>query len=112
MKTGRKLVDIAEAKSFIAANWPNDPLLRQIGLNLLDKLPEVGASGLTNGDHFRMMDDAALADALIRAGDEDGPIDFCQRSPECLNQLDNGVLTDEMCRECAMQWLASPADKA
>lgn len=41
MKTGRKLVDIAEAKSFIADNWPNDPLLRQIVLNLLEELPKV-----------------------------------------------------------------------
>lgn len=41
MKNNRQLVDIAEARSFIEANWPHDPLLRRIGLNLLDMLPRV-----------------------------------------------------------------------
>ena len=38
-----KLVDVIAAKSFIEANWPNDPLLKQIAFNLLDKLPRADA---------------------------------------------------------------------
>lgn len=40
----KQLVDVSEAKTFIEANWPNDPLLRHIALNLLDKLPRVEAT--------------------------------------------------------------------
>lgn len=36
-----QLVDVGAAKTFIEANWPNDPLLRQIATNLLDMLPKV-----------------------------------------------------------------------
>lgn len=41
MARNNQLVDVSEAKTFIEANWPNDPLLRQIALNLLDRLPRV-----------------------------------------------------------------------
>lgn len=41
MDKKRKLVDLEEAKVFIEANWPNDPLLRQIAINLLNQLPRV-----------------------------------------------------------------------
>ena len=40
-KAKRQIVDVQEAKTFIDANWPNDPLLKQIVFNLLDKLPRV-----------------------------------------------------------------------
>lgn len=39
----KQLVDVIAAKSFIEANWPNDPLLKQIAFNLLDKLPRADA---------------------------------------------------------------------
>lgn len=39
MAKNNQLVDVSEAKTFIEANWPNDPLLRHIALNLLDQLP-------------------------------------------------------------------------
>ena len=35
-----KLIEMQSAKKYIEANWPNDPLLRQIGINLLESLPE------------------------------------------------------------------------
>ena len=41
LKAKRQIVDVQEAKNFIDANWPNDPLLKQIVFNLLDKLPKV-----------------------------------------------------------------------
>lgn len=41
MEKKRTLVDIEEARNFIEANWPNDPLLRQIAFNLLNQLPRV-----------------------------------------------------------------------
>lgn len=41
MAIEKQLVDLSAAKTFIDANWPNDPLLRHIVLNLLDRLPRV-----------------------------------------------------------------------
>lgn len=41
MNKSNQLVDVGVAKTFIEANWPNDPILRQIALNLMDKLPKV-----------------------------------------------------------------------
>ena len=35
-----KLIEMDAAKEYINTNWPNDPLLRQIGINLLESLPE------------------------------------------------------------------------
>lgn len=37
-----KLISLDSAKSFMDVNWPNDPLLKQIFLNLLEQLPAVG----------------------------------------------------------------------
>lgn len=34
-----KIISLRTAKSFVEANWPNDPLLKQIVLNLLEQLP-------------------------------------------------------------------------
>ena len=36
-----KIISLRTAKSFVEANWPNDPLLKQIALNLLGQLPTV-----------------------------------------------------------------------
>lgn len=35
-----KVIELSSARKFIESNWPNDPLLRQIGINLLESLPE------------------------------------------------------------------------
>lgn len=112
MKNNRQLVDIAEARSFIEANWPHDPLLRRIGLNLLDMLPKVDPDNMTNADRIRTMTDDELAAALLTAGDSDGVFDFCRRDPECLAWLESGSIPDEKCLACAMAWLARPAGKA
>lgn len=44
MANENQLVDVSTAKTFIEANWPNDPLLKRIVFNLLDKLPRVDAA--------------------------------------------------------------------
>lgn len=36
-----KLISMQSAKNFIEANWPNDPRLKQIALNLLGRLSTV-----------------------------------------------------------------------
>ena len=43
MAQNNQLVDLSAARTFIEANWPNDPLLLHIALNLLEKLPRVDA---------------------------------------------------------------------
>ena len=48
-KPKSQLVDVKEAKTFIDANWPNDPLLKQIVFNLLDKLPKVDTVEVARG---------------------------------------------------------------
>ena len=35
-----KLIEMRSAREYVNTNWPNDPLLRQIGINLLESLPE------------------------------------------------------------------------
>lgn len=34
-----KIISVRTAKGFVEGNWPNDPLLRQIAINLLTQLP-------------------------------------------------------------------------
>jgi hypothetical protein len=57
MAKNNQLVDLNVAKTFIEANWPNDPLLRQIALNLLDKLPRVDDKEVVHGEWERIEDD-------------------------------------------------------
>lgn len=35
-----EVIAVKEAKEYVAANYPNDPLLKHIVLNLLDQLPK------------------------------------------------------------------------
>lgn len=37
------MIDEKAAKAYVMANYPNDPLLRHIAVNLLDTLPKVDA---------------------------------------------------------------------
>lgn len=36
-----EVIVVKEAKEYVAANFPNDPLLKRIVTNLLDKLPKM-----------------------------------------------------------------------
>lgn len=36
-----EVIIVKDAKEYIQANYPNDPLLKHIGLNLLDQLPKL-----------------------------------------------------------------------
>lgn len=36
-----EVINVKEGKEYISANYPNDPLLKHIGINLLDQLPKV-----------------------------------------------------------------------
>lgn len=36
-----EVIIVKEAKEYVAANYPNDPLLRRIVTNLLDQLPKM-----------------------------------------------------------------------
>lgn len=36
-----EVIIVKEAKEYVAANYPNDPLLKRIVINLLDKLPKM-----------------------------------------------------------------------
>lgn len=37
-----KIISMRAAKNYVDVNWPNDPLLKQIVLNLLEQLPATG----------------------------------------------------------------------
>lgn len=50
MVNENQIVDVSEAKTFIEANWPNDPLLKRIVFNLLDKLPMADVSLITSAE--------------------------------------------------------------
>lgn len=36
-----EVIIVKEAKEYVAANYPNDPLLKRIVMNLLDQLPKM-----------------------------------------------------------------------
>ena len=36
-----EVIIVKDAKEYVAANYPNDPLLKRIVINLLDKLPKM-----------------------------------------------------------------------
>ena len=36
-----EVINVKEAREYVSANCPNDPLLKHIVLNLLDQLPKV-----------------------------------------------------------------------
>ena len=36
-----EVIDVKTAREYIQANYPNDPLLKHIALNLLDQLPKM-----------------------------------------------------------------------
>lgn len=39
-----EVIDVKAAREYVSANYPNDPLLKHIVLNLLDQLPKVDAA--------------------------------------------------------------------
>lgn len=41
-----EVIDVKSAREYVSANYPNDPLLKHIVLNLLDQLPKVRAVAL------------------------------------------------------------------
>lgn len=36
-----EVINVKEAREYVSANYPNDPLLKRIVINLLDKLPKM-----------------------------------------------------------------------
>ena len=36
-----EVIIVKEAKEYVVANYPNDPLLQRIVINLLDQLPKI-----------------------------------------------------------------------
>lgn len=36
-----EVINVKEAREYVSANYPNDPLLKHIVLNLLDQLPKL-----------------------------------------------------------------------
>lgn len=39
-----EVINVKEAREYVSANYPNDPLLKHVALNLLDQLPKVDAA--------------------------------------------------------------------
>lgn len=36
-----EVIDVKSAREYVSANYPNDPLLKHVTLNLLDQLPKL-----------------------------------------------------------------------
>lgn len=50
-----EVIIVKEAKEYVTANYPNDPLLKRIVVNLLDQLPKMevtdnSRSGVSNNE--------------------------------------------------------------
>ena len=41
-----EVINVKEAREYVSANYPNDPLLKHVALNLLDQLPKVEIQSL------------------------------------------------------------------
>lgn len=93
----KELVEIGEAKAFIEANWPNDPLLRQIVLNLLKKLPRAKEQRKpeTRADQIRAMSDVELAQVIM--------------CPEGMSGQTCKGEEGTSCVACCLRWLKQPA---
>jgi hypothetical protein len=71
---------------------------------------KVLAKNPTHGDRIRAKTDDDLADFII---DDclDGRLHFCKNKPECLEILErDGNIPEEMCKQCALDWLQQPAE--
>ena len=41
-----EVIDVKAAREYVSANYPNDPLLKHVALNLLDQLPKLEVQSL------------------------------------------------------------------
>lgn len=41
-----EVINVKEAREYVSANYPNDPLLKHLVLNLLDQLPKLEVPSL------------------------------------------------------------------
>ena len=64
----------------------------------------------TNADHIRSMisTDEGLAEALLQAHDGGMFIPFCKNKPECVDLLEEGIIPQEECKKCMIEWIREP----
>ena len=66
----------------------------------------------SRADAIRAMTDEQLRDFLMKAHDGELYIPFCTNKQECCEALDSGTIPDEACRQCMMEWLQKPSERA
>ena len=81
------MIDEKAAKAHVMANYPNDPLLRHIVINVLDTLPKVDAVGVVHGRWFYLNDYQSQCTKCfeIMWVDHDNEPNYC---PNCGAKMD------------------------
>lgn len=76
----------------------------------VDSDPEI----ITNADKIRAMTDEELRDFLWKFNEDsfENVLPFCKSTPECDELLDSDKITEEMCKQCLLQKLLQPYDRA
>lgn len=99
MERNDQLVDLGQAEAFIEANWPNDPLLRQIAMNLLRKLPRVEAKPAVIGalDSGDLISRKQLLDTILGHFGVDlaylgSDLQFCQEAVQFAPSVNEAAL--------------------
>lgn len=65
---------------------------------------------MTNLERFRALTDKEVATFMMAANDCELYIPFCQNKAECQDALDGGIIENERCKECMMDWLNKPME--
>lgn len=68
----------------------------------------------TLAQHIRAMSDYELMEFLWRFNCDsfENVLPFCKSKPECDELLDSSKITEEMCKQCLLQKLLQPYDRA
>lgn len=69
-----EVIAVKEAKEYVAANYPNDPLLKRIVTNLLDQLPKIQIADDASLQTMRLMRCSAMdnIDRIMKEADRAG----------------------------------------
>lgn len=89
-----EVIAVKEAKEYVAANYPNDPLLKRIVLNLLDQLPKTQAAEVVCGRWITVSHKEARI-CTVCGSDEpykfaDGECDVYDFCPHCGARMRGG----------------------
>lgn len=70
-----EVINVKEAREYVSANYPNDPLLKHVALNLLDQLPKVEMAEVLRCEDCKDHGRCEIEDMLVKC--------LCLPDPYC-----------------------------